>query len=131
MKGVKIDSSLNNLQCQVDEIKLLKSKKEICFKFRNFENPIKFSSEFLRVYSPSIESMSGNDIDTRLLVYKKKNVKIVSIETVGNYAIRISFDDKHDSGIYSYSYIFQLGVQKYTLSKQYLKICAQVQLRYN
>jgi DUF971 family protein len=54
-------------------------------------------------------------------VYKKKNVKIVGIENVGNYAIRISFDDKHDSGIYSFSYIYELGIQKYSLSKEYIK----------
>jgi len=68
MKSVKINNT-DNLKCQIEEIKLLKSKKEICFKFKNFEKLFKFSSEFLRVYSPSIESIGGGSFDKRLVFY--------------------------------------------------------------
>lgn len=55
------------------------------------------------------------------MVIGKKFVEIKSIEMVGKYAIRIIFSDGHDSGIYSFSYLHQLGQNKYSIQKRYLQ----------
>ncbi|MGD8832066.1 MAG: DUF971 domain-containing protein [Pseudomonadales bacterium] len=64
-------------------------------------------AELLRVYSPSAE-VRGHSGDERVLQTGKKHVAITGIEPVGNYAIRISFDDGHDSGIYAWEYLLDL-----------------------
>jgi DUF971 family protein len=66
-------------------------------------------AEYLRVESPSAEVMGHGGPTTRKIVSGRRHVKIVSVEPVGNYAIRIVFDDKHDTGIYSWSYLHELG----------------------
>ena len=69
------------------------------------------AAELLRVYSPSAE-VRGHSSDQRTLQTGKKNVGIRLIEPVGNYAIRIGFDDGHDSGIYAWAYLHELGTEK-------------------
>ena len=64
-------------------------------------------AELLRVYSPSAE-VRGSEQE-RVLQTGKKNVGIKAIEAIGNYAIRITFDDGHDSGIYAWDYLYELG----------------------
>jgi DUF971 family protein len=64
-------------------------------------------AELLRVYSPSAE-VRGHGEKERVLQTGKKHVGIASIETIGNYAIRISFDDGHDTGIYAWDYLIDL-----------------------
>jgi DUF971 family protein len=71
---------------------------------RSFSYP----AEYLRVESPSAE-VQGHSADQKQLVPGKRLVKIVAIEAVGNYAIRIAFDDRHDTGIFSWSYLRELG----------------------
>lgn len=66
------------------------------------------SAEYLRVFSPSAE-VQGHSPDQRQTVPGKKDVRIAAIEPVGNYAIRIRFDDGHDTGLYSWSYLRDLG----------------------
>ena len=68
-------------------------------------------AELLRVYSPSAE-VRGHSADQRTLQTGKKNVGIRQIEPVGNYAIRIAFDDGHDSGIYAWAYLQEMGSQQ-------------------
>lgn len=68
--------------------------------------------------------MEGHD-GQKILVYKKRDVEITNIEMVGNYAVRISFSDKHDTGIFTWKYLYDLGENKFTLSKQYLKLLKQ------
>lgn len=65
-------------------------------------------AEYLRVESPSAE-VQGHSPNQKKIVSGRRHVKIASIEQVGNYAIRIVFDDRHDSGIFSWSYLRELS----------------------
>ena len=66
------------------------------------------SAEYLRVESPSAE-VQGHSPDEKRLVAGKRHVAILGIEPVGNYAIRIIFDDGHDSGFYTWNELYRLG----------------------
>src|SRR6266516_4568230 len=66
--------------------------------------------EFLRVYSPSAE-VRGHGPGQETLQVGKREVSIVEVEQVGHYAIRPKFSDGHDTGIYSWDYLYDLGVQ--------------------
>ncbi len=66
------------------------------------------AAEYLRVESPSAE-VQGHGPNQKKVVSGRRHVKIEAIEPVGHYAIRIVFDDRHDSGIYSWSYLRELG----------------------
>ncbi|HBN89171.1 MAG: hypothetical protein CL577_05275 [Alteromonadaceae bacterium] len=76
-----------------------------------------FSAEFLRVFSPSAE-VRGHGKPK--LVSNKKQVAISKILPVGHYAVKLTFDDGHDSGIYSWHYLQQLHKQQQSLWQQYL-----------
>lgn len=78
------------------------------------------SCEFLRVYSPSAE-VKGHGPGQEVLQTGKKNVAITAIRPVGHYAVQISFDDGHDSGIYSWNYLYELATQQGTLWQNYLE----------
>ena len=67
-------------------------------------------AEYLRVESPSAE-VQGHNPDERVIVGGRAHVGIMNLEPVGNYAVRIVFDDLHDTGIYSWSYLRDLGAQ--------------------
>jgi ATP-binding protein involved in chromosome partitioning len=69
------------------------------------------SAEMLRVMSPSAE-VQGHSPDQRVTVPNKRNVKIRELRPVGNYAVRILFDDGHHTGLYAWSYLDQLGREK-------------------
>ena len=77
-------------------------------------------AELLRVYSPSAE-VRGHSSDQRILQTGKKNVGIKLIEPVGNYAIRIVFDDGHDSGIYAWPYLHELSTEQERFWQEYLQ----------
>ena len=66
------------------------------------------TAEFLRVYSPSAE-VRGHGRGQEVLQTGKKDVKIDNIEPVGNYAVKLHFDDDHNTGIYSWEYLDKLG----------------------
>lgn len=66
------------------------------------------SAELLRVMSPSAE-VQGHSESERKTVGGKRNVSIIRVDGVGNYAVRIGFDDMHDSGIYSWAFLRDLG----------------------
>lgn len=68
----------------------------------------KLPAELLRVYSPSAE-VRGHSAEERKLQTGKKNVGVRQIEAVGNYAIRIVFDDGHDTGIFSWEFLHDMG----------------------
>lgn len=76
------------------------------------------SAEFLRVLSPSAE-VRGHG--SPILQFGKKNVRIEKIESVGNYAIKISFDDGHDSGLYAWDYLLTLCNNQEHYWDNYLK----------
>ena len=78
-----------------------------------FDDGSRFSlpAEYLRVESPSAE-VQGHGPGQRQIVPGRRHVGIMNIEPVGNYAIRLIFDDLHDTGIYSWEYLHELGVQQ-------------------
>ena len=101
------------------EIKLHQTSRvmEIAFdNGRRFQLPY----EFLRVYSPSAE-VRGHGPGQEVLQIGKKNVSIGEIEAIGRYAVRPTFTDGHNSGIYSWEYLFMLGERQDALWQQYLQ----------
>lgn len=78
------------------------------------------SAEFLRVHSPSAE-VRGHGKGQEVLQTGKRQVKIVSLEPVGNYAIKLSFSDGHDTGIYSWNYLLELAGDQGALWNDYLQ----------
>ncbi len=89
------------------EIRLKKDRRTLHVSFDNGES-VDLSSEYLRVMSPSAE-VQGHSPDQRQTVGGKRNVEIIKLEPVGHYAIRIVFDDLHDTGIYAWPYLLDLG----------------------
>ena len=77
------------------------------------------SCEYLRVYSPSAEVM-GHGPGQEVLQIGKEDVNITAIEPVGNYAIKLVFDDNHDSGLYSWEHLYNLGKHQQEKWKDYL-----------
>jgi DUF971 family protein len=77
-------------------------------------------AEFLRVYSPSAE-VRGHGPGQEVLQTGKLNVKIDSIDPVGNYAIRLNFDDDHNTGIFSWEYLRELALHQQTMWDEYLQ----------
>lgn len=77
------------------------------------------SYELLRVYSPSAE-VRGHGHGQEVLQTGKRDVTIVSVEPVGNYAIKPAFSDGHDSGIYSWDLLYVLGAKQESLWQDYL-----------
>jgi DUF971 family protein len=81
----------------------------------NFKLPL----EYLRVYSPSAE-VQGHGPGQEVLQIGKQDVNVNSIEPIGHYAIKLVFDDNHDSGIYSWEYLYELGVSYDERWQEYL-----------
>jgi ATP-binding protein involved in chromosome partitioning len=77
------------------------------------------SAEMLRVMSPSAE-VQGHSPSQRVTVGRKRNVKIKDLRPIGNYAVRIAFDDGHDTGLFSWTYLEELGREKDARWAQYL-----------
>lgn len=77
------------------------------------------SCEFLRVYSPSAE-VRGHGAGQEVLQLDKENVNIVAIEPVGRYAIKLFFDDGHDTGLYSWDYLYYLAQHYESLWQDYI-----------
>jgi ATP-binding protein involved in chromosome partitioning len=77
------------------------------------------SAELLRVLSPSAE-VQGHSPEQRVTVSGKRNVKITDLRPVGNYAMRIAFDDGHDTGLFTWTYLGQLGREKEQRWAEYL-----------
>ena len=89
------------------EIRLAKTRRLLKVTFDDgsiFELP----SEYLRVYSQSAE-VKGHGPGEGILQTGKENVKIIDVEPVGNYAVRLIFDDGHNTGLYTWPYLFELG----------------------
>lgn len=82
-----------------------------------------YPAELLRVESPSAEVQGHGAHKT--IVAGRRYVKVQSIEEVGNYAIRIVFDDGHDTGIYSWAYLHDLGARQDQVWNEYLKALTQ------
>lgn len=87
----------------------------------DFEDGSRFRlpCEYLRVYSPSAE-VRGHGPGQEVLQTGKEQVNITTIEPVGNYAVRLLFDDNHNTGLYSWDLLYKLGVNQETLWDEYL-----------
>lgn len=101
------------------KITLHKQSKTLEVEFNSGERFI-FPCEYLRVHSPSAE-VRGHGIGNEKLVLGKHDVNIISIEPVGNYAIKPTFDDGHASGIYSWETLHDLGVNQEKYWQHYLE----------
>lgn len=100
------------------ELRLAPAKDALTVAFDNGDS-FTLAAEYLRVESPSAE-VQGHSPDQKKTVPGKRAVTIVSIEPVGNYAVRIGFDDGHDSGLYSWDYLHKLGRDHAKLWQAYL-----------
>ena len=91
----------------------------------DFEGGLRFSypAEYLRVESPSAE-VQGHSPADRVTVAGKQEVGIASVDPIGHYAVRIHFDDGHDTGIYTWEYLFQLGQEQEARWEAYLAALA-------
>jgi DUF971 family protein len=85
-------------------------------------------AEYLRVSSPSAE-VQGHTPSEKVTVPGKINVAILRAEPIGNYAARLVFDDGHDSGFYTWEYLFELGARQSELWQAYLDELAAKNLR--
>ena len=104
---------------QLTEIKLRQQSRVLKISFddgASFELPC----EYLRVFSPSAE-VRGHGNSEGTLVTGKRNVNISRIEPVGNYAVRLCIDDAHATGLYSWSYLLELGEQQDFNWQDYLR----------
>lgn len=82
-------------------------------------NSFSLSCELLRVYSPSAE-VRGHGPGQEILQTGKENVNIDAVEPVGSYALKLCFDDGHNSGIYTWDYLYQLGEHRERHWQSYL-----------
>ena len=101
------------------ELRLKRAEKLLEVSFddgRRFALP----AEYLRVERPSAE-VQGHGPGQKTLVPGRAHVGIIGLEPVGNYAVRIIFDDLHDTGIYSWTYLYQLGVERERRWRDYLE----------
>ncbi|HLY44684.1 MAG TPA: DUF971 domain-containing protein [Stellaceae bacterium] len=91
------------------ELRLRRAEKRLDITFddgRQFSLP----AEYLRVESPSAE-LQGHGAGEKAIIGERAHVGILALEPVGNYAVRIKFDDLHDTGLFSWDYLYQLGVE--------------------
>jgi DUF971 family protein len=89
------------------ELRLAKDRKALTVTFEGGER-FALDAEYLRVMSPSAE-VQGHSPDERKTVPGKRDVAILEVNPIGNYAVRLVFDDMHSTGIYSWDYLAELG----------------------
>src|SRR5580700_8440800 len=76
--------------------------------------------EYLRVHSPSAE-VRGHGADEGVLVVGKENVRVTAVEPIGQYAVRLIFDDGHDTGLFTWKYLHELGSERTQKWARYLE----------
>jgi DUF971 family protein len=106
------------------EITLKKAEKALHVAFDDGTSFV-LPAEYLRVESPSAE-VQGHSPSQKKLVSGRRHVGIMSLEPVGNYAVRITFDDLHDTGIYSWKYLHKLGLEQ---EERWAKYLAELEAR--
>jgi DUF971 family protein len=99
------------------EVRLNPARDRLAVVFDSGER-FELRAEYLRVESPSAEVRNHGGPKT--IVTGKESVKIEGLEPVGNYALRIGFDDGHDSGLYSWDYLHKLGAEEQEIWATYL-----------
>ena len=105
-------------QAWPSELRLHKDRKALTVAFDGGES-VELSAEYLRVKSPSAE-VQGHSPDERKTVPGKRNVAILEVLPIGNYAVRLVFDDMHSTGIYSWDYLRELGRHRAGYWQDYL-----------
>jgi DUF971 family protein len=107
---------------QPTEIRLKRETKTLEI---DFDDGTSFAlpAEYLRVESPSAE-VQGHGPDTKTIVAGRRHVGIIGVEPVGSYAIRIRFDDMHDTGLYTWDYLYRLGAEQERVWQNYLRTLA-------
>ena len=100
------------------ELRLSKDRRTLRIAFDD-GSAFDLAAEYLRVASPSAE-VQGHSPSERKTVAGKRDVEIIGIEPVGNYAVRLRFDDLHDTGIYGWDYLFELGSRQDEKWQNYL-----------
>jgi DUF971 family protein len=101
------------------ELRLSSDKARLTVQFDSGERFV-LPAEYLRVESPSAE-VQGHGAHQKQIVTGKADVKIVALDPVGNYAVRIRFDDGHDTGLFSWDYLHELGREQRAKWAAYLK----------
>ena len=110
--------TISNAKIYPLEIKLHQASKLLEIKFSNLTECM-ISCEFLRVYSPSAE-VKGHGPGQEILQTHKENVTIENIEPIGQYAIKLTFSDGHDTGIYTWDYLYELAATYDVLWEEYI-----------
>jgi len=100
------------------EVRLRKKSRLLAIRFDD-GSEFELSFEYLRISSPSAE-VRGHGPGQETLQTGKENVAITGMDPVGHYALRLSFDDGHDTGLYSWSYLYELGAEKEQRWQAYL-----------
>ena len=108
------------------ELRLHKDRKVLTAAFDSGES-FDLAAEYLRVRSPSAE-VQGHSPSERRTVAGKQNVEILELHPVGNYAVRLIFDDMHSTGIFSWDYLLELGRNREQYWRDYLDELAEKQL---
>jgi DUF971 family protein len=104
------------------EIRLLEGKHTLAISFDDgtrYELP----AEYLRVESPSAE-VQGHRPEEKTILGGKRNVKIMSVEPIGTYAVRLGFDDGHNTGLFEWGYLRRLGDEREAIWGAYLQALA-------
>lgn len=101
------------------EIRLNRDDKALEIDFEDGQS-FKIPAELLRVESPSAE-VQGHSPDEKKLVGGRRNVAIMEISPVGNYAVALKFDDLHDSGIFTWDFLYHMGANQDVIWADYLK----------
>src|SRR5438094_6011837 len=105
------------------QLRLHKDRKTLTIAFDNGET-FDLSAEYLRVQSPSAE-VQGHSPDERKTVGGKKDIAILEVHPIGNYAVRLVFGDMHSTGIYSWDYLYELGRNHAQIWQDYLDALAE------
>ena len=100
------------------ELRLRKDRKILVVSFDNGES-YELPAEYLRIRSPSAE-VQGHSPAERRIVAGKRDVQILELHPVGNYAVRLMFDDLHSTGIFTWEYLSELGRNHATYWREYL-----------
>lgn len=106
------------------ELRVDSSRSALTIRFDSGEQ-FALPAEYLRVESPSAE-VQGHSAAQKQSVAGKRHVKIAAVEPVGNYAARIVFDDGHDTGLYSWDYLRQLGREQTARWAAYLSALRKI-----
>lgn len=108
------------------EVRLKKAEKTLAVSFEDGQS-FQFPAELLRVESPSAE-VQGHGASQKQTIAGRRHVGIMGLEPVGNYAVRISFDDLHDTGLFSWAYLYELGLNQESIWETYLNNLAKAGL---